>query len=57
MGWVAEKYPGLIKTIHSKGHEVAAHSFLHNKVKNLTPKTFLEDSKKVIDVLENLTGR
>lgn len=56
MGWVAEKYPGLIKNIHQSGHEVAAHSYLHNKVNQLTPEQFYDDTKRVINILENLTG-
>lgn len=56
MGWIAEKYPGLIKQIHTRGHEVGAHSYLHNKVYEQTPEAFLSDTQKVIDILENLTG-
>jgi len=56
MGWVAEKYPQLIKSIDQEGHEIAAHSYLHNKVKNLTPELFREDTKRVIEILESLTG-
>lgn len=56
LGWVAEKHPSLIKIIHREGHEVAAHSYLHNKVKNLGPESFLTDTKRVIDILEEITG-
>lgn len=56
LGWVAEKHPEIIKLIHKKGHEIAAHSFLHNKVKDLGPKSFKEDTRKAIHTLENLTG-
>ncbi|MCF6342873.1 MAG: polysaccharide deacetylase family protein [Bacteroidales bacterium] len=56
LGWVAEKYPQLIKSIHEAGHEVAAHSYMHNKISNLNPETFFADTKRVIDILENLTG-
>ena len=56
LGWVAEKYPQLIKSIHNNGHEIAAHSYLHNKVNQLNPESFYEDTKRVIDTLENLTG-
>ncbi len=56
LGWVAEKYPQLIKSIHEAGHEIAAHSYLHNKVSNMNPDSFYDDTKRVIEVLENLTG-
>jgi polysaccharide deacetylase family protein (PEP-CTERM system associated) len=56
LGWVADRYPQLIKSIHRDGHEVAAHSYLHNKVRQLNPESFYEDTKRVLDILENLTG-
>ena len=56
LGWVAEKHPRLIKLIHDSGHELAAHSFLHNKVRHLNPESFYEDTKRVLDILENITG-
>jgi len=56
IGWVAERYPKMIKSIHKAGHEIAAHSYLHNKVNKLTAELFYEDTKRVVDVLENLTG-
>ena len=57
LGWVADKYPQLIKSIHEKGHEIAAHSYLHNKVENLNPDSFYTDTKHVVDLLENLIGK
>jgi polysaccharide deacetylase family protein (PEP-CTERM system associated) len=56
LGWVAEKHPQLIKLIHESGHELAAHSFLHDKVRNLNPESFYKDTKRVLDILENITG-
>ena len=56
LGWVAEKYPQLIKSIHNNGHEIAAHSYLHNKVNQLNPESFYKDTKHVLELLENLTG-
>lgn len=29
LGWVAERYPELIKEIHAQGHEVASHGYAH----------------------------
>ena len=56
LGWVAEKHPELIKSIYKEGHEIAAHSYLHNRVKSLNPDSFYADTKRAIDILENLTG-
>ena len=57
LGWVAEKYPDLIKSINNNGHEIAAHSFLHNKVKKQNPDVFFNDTKHVLDLLEQLIGK
>jgi polysaccharide deacetylase family protein (PEP-CTERM system associated) len=56
LGWVAEKYPLLVKKIHHQGHEVAAHSYQHTKVYQMDNRSFREDTKKVIHLLEDLTG-
>ena len=31
LGWVAERYPQLVKKIHAAGHEVASHGYAHAK--------------------------
>jgi polysaccharide deacetylase family protein (PEP-CTERM system associated) len=56
LGWVAEKNPQLIKRIAAEGHELAAHSYLHRKVSALTEEEFLEDTKRSISILEDITG-
>ncbi len=56
LGWVAEKYPLLVKKINDLGHQVAAHSYLHTKVHHLGEKAFRQDSEKVIKLLQDITG-
>lgn len=56
LGWVAEKYPQLIKKIFSNGHQIAAHSYLHRKVGTLTEKEFSEDTRRSINILQEITG-
>src|SRR5205085_566052 len=29
LGWVAERYPQLVREAHARGHEVACHSYWH----------------------------
>jgi polysaccharide deacetylase family protein (PEP-CTERM system associated) len=43
VGWVAERYPGLVGEIQAAGHEVGSHSHLHRKVFELTPAEFAAD--------------
>src|ERR1700749_3448914 len=43
LGWVADKFPSLIREIRERGHELACHSFWHRTVYSLTPAEFRED--------------
>lgn len=56
VGWIAEKYPQLIKTIHNQGHSIGAHSYWHRKIYDLTPEEFRADTRKVKTLLENIIG-
>jgi polysaccharide deacetylase family protein (PEP-CTERM system associated) len=57
LGWVAERYPELVREIDAGGHEICSHGYRHRLIYNLTPaqfKEFLERSKKI---LEDLIGK
>lgn len=56
LGWIAEKFPQLVRDIHTRGHEIACHSYYHRLVYNLTPDEFRDDTKKAKDLLEHITG-
>lgn len=56
LGWVAERYPELIKEIHQQGHEVASHGYAHRRASEQTREEFFEDVKRSKDHLENLLG-
>lgn len=57
LGWVAERHPALIKEVHARGHEIAAHSYWHKLVFEMTPEDFREDLVQVRDLLQDLTGQ
>jgi len=57
LGWVAERYPGLVSEIAGQGHEIASHGYDHRMVSQLTPGEFREDVRKSKLVLEELTGK
>lgn len=57
VGWTAERYPGMVKEIVNHGHEIGCHSYLHQKIFDLTPEEFRQDTKKAKDILEDITGR
>jgi polysaccharide deacetylase family protein (PEP-CTERM system associated) len=57
LGWIAQRYPALIRRIAEEGHEVASHGWWHRKVTALTPAEFREDVTASKDILEQLSGR
>jgi polysaccharide deacetylase family protein (PEP-CTERM system associated) len=56
LGWVAEKYPQLIRRIAEAGHEIACHSNRHRLVYSMTPREFREDTRKAKEMLEDTGG-
>lgn len=56
LGKVAEKYPDLIREVHSAGHEIASHGYGHELLTQLTPQRFRDDVRRSIDILGTLTG-
>lgn len=56
VGWVAEKFPELVRDIHSRGHELACHSFWHRTVYSLKPDEFREDTRAAVRAVEDASG-
>jgi polysaccharide deacetylase family protein (PEP-CTERM system associated) len=56
LGWVAEKYPGLVHSVASAGHEIACHSYGHRLVYDLSRSEFYEDTRRAKQILEDATG-
>lgn len=56
VGWVAERYPELVKEIKKAGHEIGCHSYLHRRVYTLSPAEFKEDTDKAKKILEDILG-
>lgn len=56
LGWVAEKYPELVRDIAAAGHEIASHGYWHQIVYSLSPTEFREDVRRSKRVLEDLVG-
>lgn len=56
LGWVARKYPEIIKQIHSLGHEIGTHSNQHQLIYRFDRNFFKKDLEISIKTLENLTG-
>ena len=51
LGWIADRYPGLVAEVANAGHEIACHSYYHRKVSSLTPEQFRKDTDKAINAI------
>jgi polysaccharide deacetylase family protein (PEP-CTERM system associated) len=57
LGWIADRFPQLLRRIHRAGHEVASHGYWHRKVTTLSPEAFREDVRDSKARLEDATGQ
>lgn len=57
LGWVARKYPEVLKEIDRKGHEIATHSDLHQLAYEQNRKTFEQDLERSIKSIEDVIGK
>ena len=57
LGYVAEKFPQLVKEIGERGHEIGTHGYGHEFVYTLTPAEFASDLARSIDCLERTIGK
>lgn len=56
LGWVAERYPELVKRIVQEGHELASHGYEHIRVTQQTREQFRQDVRKTKRLLEDIGG-
>lgn len=54
LGWVAERYPELVKRIHAQGHEIASHGYSHQLIYKQTPDIFREETARSKEILEGI---
>jgi polysaccharide deacetylase family protein (PEP-CTERM system associated) len=57
LGWVAERYPHLVRDIVAGGHEVASHGFSHLRASDQTPAAFRNDVRTARALLEDISGQ
>ena len=57
LGYIAEKFPQMIKKILDQGHEIASHSYSHVDLRKVTPEEFEKDLVKSLDILQKITGK
>ncbi len=56
LGWVAARFPGLVREAEARGHEVASHGFGHRLVYDQSPGEFYADVLKARLLLEDILG-
>jgi len=56
LGWVAEKYPQIIREISIAGHEIGCHSYFHRRVDSLDRDEFRRDTEMAINAIFKATG-
>lgn len=57
LGWIAKRYPQLVKAAVAGGHEIASHGFTHSLVFQHPRSEFLEDVSRSKGLLEEISGR
>lgn len=56
LGWIAERYPALVRRIVAQGHELASHGYGHQRVTDLDEAAFRDDVIRSKALLEDLAG-
>jgi polysaccharide deacetylase family protein (PEP-CTERM system associated) len=56
LGWVADRYPQLIRRIVDAGHEIASHGWDHQRVFTMDAETFRADLARARKTIEDAGG-
>ena len=56
LGWVAERYPQLVRRIVAAGHELASHGYGHQRASDLSEAEFSADISSAKKLLEDISG-
>lgn len=57
MGWIAQKYPEVVREIVNRGYEIGSHTHLHQLVYEQKREEFKEDVGRSIKTLEDISGK
>jgi len=57
LGWVAERYPQVVRRIVDQGHEIASHGYSHRRATEQEPDDFFADIKLAKRLLEDISGQ
>ncbi len=57
LGWIAERYPEIVRTILKYGHEIGSHGYAHQIIYEHPRDAFVADLDKSITILEEISGQ
>lgn len=57
LGWIAERYPAMVRQIVDQGHELASHGYGHERASDLTEQQFRDDIGSSKRILEDISGQ
>jgi polysaccharide deacetylase family protein (PEP-CTERM system associated) len=57
LGWIAERYPQVVKRIVAAGHELASHGYGHLRASDQTRAEFANDIRSAKALLEDIGGQ
>ena len=56
LGWIAERYPQLVRSLVAQGHELASHGYGHERASDLSPAAFFADIDRARKLLQDVGG-
>ncbi|NML60349.1 DUF3473 domain-containing protein [Massilia sp. RP-1-19] len=57
LGWIAERYPQVVRSIAAGGHEVASHGYGHLRASDQSRAEFSADVRRSKAILEDIAGQ
>jgi polysaccharide deacetylase family protein (PEP-CTERM system associated) len=57
LGWIADRFPDLVKEIERRGHEIASHGYSHRLLTFMKPEEFRADLGRSLEVLAKVTSQ
>jgi polysaccharide deacetylase family protein (PEP-CTERM system associated) len=56
LGWIAERYPAMVREIVARGHELASHGYGHERASDLAESAFFDDIDRARKLLQDIGG-
>ena len=57
LGWIAERYPAMVRRIVDAGHELASHGYGHLRASDQSRAEFMDDISRSKAILEDIGGQ